>query len=87
MHLKELIMEKIFPRSAFHGMPVSRLGHFNLTFSAALYRFRFPESVRKKMDVLYSECPPEEEDALLQAIPYYNWCNRGKTHMKVWMQE
>lgn len=42
---------------------------------------------KKKMDVLYSECPPEEEDALLQAIPYYNWCNRGKTHMKVWMQE
>ncbi|WP_431834373.1 hypothetical protein [Allocoprococcus comes] len=24
---------------------------------------------------------------MLQAIPYYNWCNRGKTHMKVWMQE
>lgn len=42
---------------------------------------------KKKMDVLYSECPPEEEDALLQAVPYYSWCNRGKTHMKVWMQE
>jgi len=23
----------------------------------------------------------------LQAIPYYAWCNRGMTHMRVWMQE
>ena len=41
----------------------------------------------KPMDDLYSDYPPEEEEAVLQAIPYYAWCNRGRTHMKIWMQE
>lgn len=36
---------------------------------------------------LYSFCPPKEEAVTLQAIPYFAWCNRGMTHMRVWMPE
>lgn len=43
---------------------------------------------RKKADgPLYTDCPPQEEDAVLTAIPYYAWSNRGLTHMRVWMPE
>lgn len=36
---------------------------------------------------LYSEKPPVKEDAVLTAIPYYMWANRGETQMRVWMLE
>ena len=45
---------------------------------------------RKKAAVnpaLYAEDAAPEERVTLQAIPYYAWCNRGMTHMRVWMQE
>ena len=45
---------------------------------------------RKKTAVnpaLYAEDAAQEEVVTLQAIPYYAWCNRGMTHMRVWMQE
>ena len=45
---------------------------------------------RKKAAVnpaLYAEDAAPEEMVTLQAIPYYAWCNRGMTHMRVWMQE
>ena len=45
---------------------------------------------RKKTAVnpaLYAEDVAPEERVTLQAIPYYAWCNRGMTHMRVWMQE
>ena len=45
---------------------------------------------RKKMAVnpaLYAEDAAPEEMVTLRAIPYYAWCNRGMTHMRVWMQE
>ena len=36
---------------------------------------------------LYSEKPPVKEKALLRAIPYYAWANRGENQMRVWMLE
>jgi len=36
---------------------------------------------------LYSEKPPVREKAVLTAIPYYTWANRGETQMRVWMLE
>lgn len=36
---------------------------------------------------LYSEERPCREDALLTAIPYYAWANRGENQMRVWMLE
>lgn len=36
---------------------------------------------------LYTDMPPEKEDAVLRAIPYYAWANRGVTQMRVWMPE
>lgn len=45
---------------------------------------------RKKTAVnpaLYAEDVAPEERVTLQSIPYYAWCNRGMTHMRVWMQE
>ena len=45
---------------------------------------------RKKAAVnpaLYAEDAAPEKMVTLQAIPYYAWCNRGMTHMRVWMQE
>lgn len=42
---------------------------------------------KKSGEALYSDCPPEEEETVLKAIPYYAWCNRGLTHMRVWMPE
>ena len=45
---------------------------------------------RKKTAVnpaLYAEDAAPEEMVTLRAIPYYAWCNRGMTHMRVWMQE
>ena len=36
---------------------------------------------------LYAGQPPEEEPVTLRAIPYYAWCNRGITQMRVWMPE
>ena len=36
---------------------------------------------------LYADAPAEEEEVMLTAVPYYAWCNRGLTHMRVWMQE
>ncbi len=36
---------------------------------------------------LYSEKPPVKEKAVLTAIPYYAWANRGETQMRVWMLE
>ena len=46
------------------------------------------EGIRlKSSDDLYSEQPPEEEKAVLTAIPYYAWGNRGLNQMRVWMVE
>lgn len=45
---------------------------------------------RKKVaaeSALYAGEPAPEETVMLQAIPYYAWCNRGMTHMRVWMPE
>ena len=36
---------------------------------------------------LYSEKPPVKEKAVLTAIPYYAWTNRGENQMRVWIQE
>lgn len=36
---------------------------------------------------LYSEKPPVKEKALLTAVPYYTWSNRGENQMRVWMHE
>lgn len=36
---------------------------------------------------LYSEKPPVKEKAVLTAIPYYAWANRGENQMRVWMLE
>jgi len=36
---------------------------------------------------LYSEKPPVKERAVLTAIPYYTWANRGENQMRVWIQE
>lgn len=36
---------------------------------------------------LYSEKPPVKEKALLRAIPYYAWANRGENQMRVWLLE
>ncbi len=36
---------------------------------------------------LYSETRPEKIPAVLTAIPYYAWANRGENPMRVWMLE
>lgn len=38
-------------------------------------------------DKLYSELPPEKEEVMLTAIPYFTWGNRGENQMRVWMLE
>lgn len=38
-------------------------------------------------DSLYSEAPPAEQEACLQAIPYYMWGNRSLGEMRVWIHE
>lgn len=42
--------------------------------------------MRSKGD-LYSEERPVKEEAVLTAIPYYAWANRGENQMRVWMPE
>lgn len=42
--------------------------------------------MRSKAD-LYSEERPVKEEAILTAIPYYAWANRGENQMRVWMLE
>lgn len=34
---------------------------------------------------LYTTTPPSYKACLALAIPYYTWCNRGETQMRVWM--
>ena len=41
----------------------------------------------KGTDALYSEERPVKEKAVLTAIPYYTWANRGENQMRVWMHE
>lgn len=36
---------------------------------------------------LYSEEPPKAEPAVLRAVPYFAWGNRGAGGMRVWMHE
>ena len=36
---------------------------------------------------LYSEKRPVREKAVLTAIPYYTWANRGENQMRVWILE
>ena len=36
---------------------------------------------------LYGANAPREAPVTLTAIPYYAWCNRGRTPMRVWMRE
>ena len=38
-------------------------------------------------NLLYRAQPPETYPATLKAIPYYLWCNRGVSTMRVWMHE
>lgn len=38
-------------------------------------------------NALYSEERPAKEDAVLTAVPYYAWANRGENQMRVWMLE
>ncbi|MDD7389934.1 MAG: glycoside hydrolase family 127 protein [Lachnospiraceae bacterium] len=38
-------------------------------------------------DELYSEERPRKEEAVLTAVPYYAWANRGENQMRVWMLE
>ncbi len=38
-------------------------------------------------DGLYSTAPFREVPVTLTAVPYYAWCNRGRTAMRVWMRE
>ena len=42
---------------------------------------------QKTAESLYGEMPAEEEPVTLRAVPYYAWCNRGATSMRVWMRE
>ena len=42
---------------------------------------------KNEMKDLYAGAPAGEEEVTLKAIPYYAWCNRGMTHMRVWMPE
>lgn len=39
------------------------------------------------IDRLYTENPPQFEDVVLRAIPYFAWGNRGLNQMRVWMHE
>lgn len=36
-------------------------------------------------EALYTELPPEKEEATLTAAPYYTWGNRGENQMRVWI--
>ena len=47
------------------------------------------QGIRVRFDSgdLYAEKPPRVEVAVLQAIPYYAWGNRGENQMRVWMPE
>ena len=38
-------------------------------------------------DRLYSDNPPQFEDVVLRAIPYFAWVNRGLNQMRMWMHE
>ncbi len=38
-------------------------------------------------ETLYADEPPKTEKAVLRAIPYYAWSNRGLTSMSVWIRE
>ena len=38
-------------------------------------------------DDLYLTEKPRKENLTLTGIPYFAWCNRGSTQMRVWMQE
>ena len=41
----------------------------------------------KQRRELYSEERPKEERAVLKAIPYFAWGNRGMNQMRVWIPE
>lgn len=36
---------------------------------------------------LYRNAPPAEKAAVITAVPYYIWCNRGSNPMQVWIAE
>lgn len=36
-------------------------------------------------EALYTELPPEKDEATLTAVPYYTWGNRGENQMRVWI--
>ena len=38
-------------------------------------------------DDLYTDTPPETDNAVLTFIPYYKWANRGENEMTVWVRE
>ena len=38
-------------------------------------------------DTLYGQIRPEYEDAVLKAVPYFCWNNRGEGEMIVWIKE
>jgi DUF1680 family protein len=38
-------------------------------------------------NLLYRRQPPGMYTTTLKAIPYYLWCNRGASTMRVWMHE
>lgn len=45
------------------------------------------EGVRESFadEALYAEAAPKQEKAVMQAIPYFAWGNRGENQMRVWM--
>jgi DUF1680 family protein len=40
---------------------------------------------REKSQGLYSSEKPALEAYTATAVPYYTWCNRGETDMRVWL--
>lgn len=40
---------------------------------------------KESMKTLYSQTKPHERDCEAVAVPYYTWCNRGQTQMRVWL--
>lgn len=41
--------------------------------------------LKNRSEALYTELPPEKEEATLTAVQYYTWGNRGENQMRVWM--
>lgn len=60
---------------------------FDPELLGGIVALRVPGLRKIPAGTLYTDHPPEEEPVELKAIPYYAWCNRGRTQMRVWMLE